>query len=935
MTEIKKTDVTSKSENPKSRRNTGKLAILIVFALVLSGLHLRFAWNNHEESAKSEAISLALSVQSIMHTQHIAELSGSENDLQKPEYSLTKQSLSNLVKTSKRIHFAYLLAVRDNNMFFLVDSESPDSPDYSPPGQTYEEATDIDWAPFKTGKTKLTPPLTDRWGTWISALVPIKDPLDGKVIAVLGVDYSAAEWYRALWVKMEPNIIIITSLLILFLVLVRLWNQNSMLKNLSEKLAFREALYRSVFEQAPVGIAIGENYSYVSRSKYGQMNANPTFEKIIDRKSEELINIDWMDITHPDDLKNNLDMFEQFKSGNINGYSLEKRFLKPDGTTVWTNMKVSSLLGGPEMKTFHLCMLEDISVRKAAEDSLKESERSKSVLLSHLPGLAYRCKYDHEWTMQFVSDGCMELTGYPVRSLLYNMEISYNDIIAPEYRELLWDEWKRILPEKLPLKYEYEIITADGKRKWVLEMAEGVFNDQNEVEALEGIIIDISDRKEIENNLRYRSEHDSLTGLHNWKYLEEFLIREENERSGSKRALLHINLSATQSITMIYGFHYTQEVIKKTAKALKVFCNDKTQLFNTHENRFVFYIKDYKDKNELYSFCKIILNTLESLLITERISGGIGVLEIDPFEKTDPDHILKKLLIASEKSANITDRYFNVCFYDVKMEGEIQREQNIKTELSRIASDRNDSTFFLQYQPILDLRTNQICAFEALARLNSGSLGRVSPLEFILIAEKTKLIIPIGLNIFLKSFSFLKKLEVNGYSSISVSVNVSAIQLLSEKFAAKLLRMINKEGVNPGNITIEITESTFSSNYQEINSILGDLKNVGLNVAIDDFGTGYSSLAREQELNIDCLKIDKYFIDKLVEVEHENALSADIISMAHKMGHYVVAEGVEHEKQMDYLIKNKCEMVQGYLISKPLDEKDAIEMLKKQSIRDE
>ena len=98
-------------------------------------------------------------------------------------------------------------------------------------------------------------------------------------------------------------------------------------------------------------------------------------------------------------------------------------------------------------------------------------------------------------------------------------------------------------------------------------------------------------------------------------------------------------------------------------------------------------------------------------------------------------------------------------------------------------------------------------------------------------------------------------------------------------------------------------------------------------IAIDDFGTGYSSLAREHELNVDCLKIDKYFIDKLMEIDSEKAITADIISIAHKMGHYIIAEGVEHEEQMEYLLKNGCEKIQGYLISRPLYEDEAIGLL--------
>ena len=141
------------------------------------------------------------------------------------------------------------------------------------------------------------------------------------------------------------------------------------------------------------------------------------------------------------------------------------------------------------------------------------------------------------------------------------------------------------------------------------------------------------------------------------------------------------------------------------------------------------------------------------------------------------------------------------------------------------------------------------------------------------------------------------------------------------------MSMMEKVGVTPHLVSFEITESIFSSNYQEVNKILGQLKDLGFHIALDDFGTGYSSFARERELNINCLKIDKYFIDKLMYLEEHEAITGDIISMVHRLGHCVVAEGVEHEKQRDYLKKHGCDKIQGYLISKPVDEETAIELL--------
>jgi EAL domain-containing protein (putative c-di-GMP-specific phosphodiesterase class I) len=126
---------------------------------------------------------------------------------------------------------------------------------------------------------------------------------------------------------------------------------------------------------------------------------------------------------------------------------------------------------------------------------------------------------------------------------------------------------------------------------------------------------------------------------------------------------------------------------------------------------------------------------------------------------------------------------------------------------------------------------------------------------------------------------------------------------------------------------VELTESVFALERKEISKITDILKASGIKILIDDFGTGYSSFARQRELNIDCIKIDKSFVDGIMKLEEEETITGDIISMVHKMGHCAIAEGVEHEKQMQYLKNNKCDKVQGYFISKPLDAEEAIEFL--------
>jgi len=552
-----------------------------------------------------------------------------------------------------------------------------------------------------------------------------------------------------------------------------------------------------LFDQAPVGVAISYNCDPQSPDET-MVRINPGFEQITGRTKEELVNLGWAKITHPDDVQEDIENFRKLQAGEIKNYSMEKRFIKPDGSVVWVSMIVAALSPIGRNILNHICIIQDIS-----------------------------------------------------------------------------------------------------------------------------------ERKQIEMERKYISEHDRWTGLYNRDYLVSLLENDTKLKKNSKKALIGIDLSMVQLLTVNYGFQYTQNLIKKAAEALSQHCTDNRLLFHTRENRFAFYLFDYQDKNELVNFSYVIAETLESLLVTERIGGGVGIIEIEPNQnEVDVELLLRRLLITAERTFNLSGKDFEICFYDEEVEALVNRERDIVEALNVVAADdyANDD-LFLQYQPIIDLHTNTIWGFEALARLRTEKLGPVSPAEFIPIAEKTKLILPIGEKVIAKAFRFINRLKEHGHNEISVSINISAMQLLHPDFPSRLFEWMNLMQINPYNIGIEITESVFASDFEHINNILEILGNAGLHIAIDDFGIGYSSLTRVNELRVDCIKIDKHFLDKLLNTDLNKAITSDIISMSHKMGHYTVAEGVEHDIQMQYLKEHGCDRVQGYLISKPLDEEDAIRFL--------
>lgn len=215
-----------------------------------------------------------------------------------------------------------------------------------------------------------------------------------------------------------------------------------------------------------------------------------------------------------------------------------------------------------------LSLLEKNSKYREAEKSRQESERSKFVFFSQLPGMAYRCKYDPYWTMEFVSQGCFELTGYKAESFINNKDISFNDIIAPEHRELVHDEWERVLMQHKHYRDEYEIVTKSDEHKWVFEMGQGIYDELGNVVALEGIVMDISVRKKKDLQITYLKERDFLTGLYNRNYMEQERKRLD-QPNYLPLSIVICDIDGLRVINDAYGHEEGDHLIVKTAQLIQ------------------------------------------------------------------------------------------------------------------------------------------------------------------------------------------------------------------------------------------------------------------------------------------------------------------------------------------------------------------------------
>lgn len=419
---------------------------------------------------------------------------------------------------------------------------------------------------------------------------------------------------------------------------------------------------------------------------------------------------------------------------------------------------------------------------------------------------------------------------------------------------------------------------------------------------------------------------DSLTGLPNFQYLKEKIQEHLPQTDGERKALILVNCNNFKMINMLLGYDLGDELISEMGKKISTISNENITVARFTADRFLIYVEGYDERVDLIKIIEEI-----DLLFTEpiRIENTIKFLSVQyaitEFMETDKsmDQLLKEVLVTlgTLGSSNNT----NYAFFTYNTGRRLQLHEAIENDLRSVLEEEedSDSSLHILYHPIFSLKTAQITGFEALSRLVSPKYGEIPPLEFIEVAEKKKLIEPLGNLIFVKACRYARKLADRGYEHLDVSINISGLQILQEDFIDTVRKTIESQKISPERIILEITESVFMDSLDMINQKMEELRAMGIKIALDDFGTGYSSLNRLKCLSVDILKIDQSFIAPITQENNEEHIAQDIISMAHRTGLSVVAEGVESEDQILYLVRNNCDRIQGYYCGMPLKEEEA------------
>lgn len=484
----------------------------------------------------------------------------------------------------------------------------------------------------------------------------------------------------------------------------------------------------------------------------------------------------------------------------------------------------------------------------------------------------------------------------------------------------------------VPVNYEPENIIAFGIKYQMSDVIPLVrINTFNSISGL--IVVYISLLFSVitfyrrNKKLEQLAFYDYLTKLPN----RQALLNQLNDKANiNNKAIFLIKSGDLRFLNQSFGYEYGDGVLKELGKRIKMVETKNIKLFRFTADKFVIYMENYKSKEEILSVVDKIKVLFKDPLIINNISQqiflSIGIVEYKANNKT-ADNLLTEATIALNNIDN--GEAITYIFFDDEMELIIQREELIEREIRTAIDEGDTSKIYLEYQPLVDLKTNEVIGFEALARMNSKQFGQVSPIEFIDIAERKQFIIPLSNFIFDMACEFSSSLVNLGYYDMYISVNISAIHLLQEDFATTVLNSIKRKGIRGHNIVLEITESTLMEKYEEVNERLMELRSNDLRIAIDDFGTGFSSFSRLTELNVDILKIDRDFIKDISNGNKNRLITKDIITIAHRLGVNTVAEGVENQEQKDYLIEHNCDILQGYLFSKPVPEDKAINLLNK------
>ncbi len=586
--------------------------------------------------------------------------------------------------------------------------------------------------------------------------------------------------------------------------------------------------------------------------------------------------------------------------------------------TVWT---FSSLLVRQVIDMWH--HEEQAERFRLAEQALWASETYLNAILRYSPALISVKDLDGNVVLaseHFKQMANIDESGFVGKNVF--------DVYPKDIAQSMWEIDAATKTKQQTYEVELDLMHKDGSLHTYLMVKFPLRNKENNVFGVCTIGTDISERKLAENALReqqsrlnYMAFHDSLTSLPNRSLFYDRIYHglARARRSETRVALMLLDIDRFKIINDSLGHDAGDILLKAIAMRLNEGVRDMDTVARLGGDEFVVVLEGIHDTEDVVFVANKLLSTLSRPMeisghtISTTVSIGVSVF---PEDGTDTDELLKNADIAMYKAKEAGKN--NCQFYTKGMNATAVNYLLLENDLRRAVEQQQ---LTLYYQPQVDLQTGEMTGVEALVRWQHPERGLVSPAHFIPLAEETGLIVPIGEWVLREACRQQKTWLDAGKKVGKVAVNLSPRQFRQKNFPGKVEAILKETGLEAKHLELEITESCAMEHAGETINQLNQLNQMGMFLAIDDFGTGYSSLAYLQRFPIQKLKIDRSFINDIHDDHNDAAIAKSIIGLAHNMQMRVVAEGVENERQAEWLREMGCDQAQGFLYSKPMSAK--------------
>ncbi|GGQ28617.1 diguanylate cyclase [Shewanella litoralis] len=516
-----------------------------------------------------------------------------------------------------------------------------------------------------------------------------------------------------------------------------------------------------------------------------------------------------------------------------------------------------------------------------------------------------------------VNDACCELTASSQTKYL-NETLSFN-----RYPDSYSEQIRTILKQQG--RWSGEIEACKGTDDYFLmELTiDAIYNEQGETSHYVGVFSDITRRKQQEEELRKLTNNDLLTGLPNRSSLQVTLSN--LVKKDIHHTLMVLDLDNFKRINDSLGHQIGDDLLIGVAERIKLAIPGHAGLYRLGGDEFALLIDQHPDIGSCAAIATQVINCLKPAfnLNNESLVLGISIgIVLYPEDEQNEQALLRKADIAMYHAKSAGGNRYQ--FYSESLNQNALRQLEIE---NLIREALKDDLFEVYYQPKIDVKKDRLTGMEALVRLNHPTLGLIGPNEFIPLAEENGLIVEIGDVVLRKACFAAQKWLESGLFSGRVAVNLSSKQFALIDLQQRIESILRLTKLPAKHLELEITEGTVIKNPEQAIKVMQQLAKMGVSLALDDFGTGYSSLSYLKRFPINCLKIDKTFVDDIDKSDRDLKMVDSIITIAHNMGLTVVGEGVEQTAQLNILKALNCEEIQGYIYSKPITETDFEMML--------